>query len=110
MQQSLRAALAAYPWIVVVASAGDGLTALNYAAKHQPRLLVIDSNLLEEEVEALLAALKSRLPDTRCLVFSPSSQGIARLLAYGADAVIRRDSPAHELQAALLRLVPKPPE
>ena len=56
MQQSLRAALAAVPSVTVVASLGDGLTALNYVAAHPPALLVIDSNLLDGEVEALLAA------------------------------------------------------
>lgn len=104
MRQALQAALAAYPWVAVMASAGDGLTALNYTAEHQPGLLVIDSNLLEEEVEALLAAVKVRSPNTRCLVFIRSSQERAQLLASGADAVVLRDGSAQQLQATLLQL------
>lgn len=105
MQQSLRAALAVYPWLYVVASAGDGLTALNRTVQHHPGLLVIDCNLLDEEVEALLAGVKANTPETRCLVFIRSSQRAERLLAAGAAEVILRDSSAQKLQATLLRLV-----
>ena len=104
MRQSLRAALAVYPWIALMTSAGDGLTALNYTVQHHPKLLVIDCNLLEEEVEALLAAVKVRAPETRCLVCTRSSQAAERLLVAGADGVVLRDSPAQELELALLRL------
>ena len=105
MQQSLRAALAAYPWLSVVASVGDGLTALNQVVQHQPGLLVIDSNLLDEEVEALLTAIKVKTLATRCLVFIRSSQRTERLLAAGADAAILRDSSTQQLRTALLRVV-----
>ncbi|MCB0166063.1 MAG: response regulator transcription factor [Anaerolineae bacterium] len=104
MRQSLRAALSVYPWIALMASVGDGLTALNYTVQHQPGLLVIDCNLLEEEVEALLAAVKIRAPETRCLVCTRSRPAAERLLTAGADEVILRDSSVHELETALLRL------
>lgn len=103
MHQALRATLAAYPWIAIIASAGDGLTALNYVLRHQPALLVIDSNLLDEETEALLVEVKARSPHTRCLVCIRSGQQAERLRAIGADGVILRDSSAQELQATLLQ-------
>ena len=74
MQQSLRASLAACRGIVVVATSGDGLTALRQVALHHPDMLVIDSNLLDEEVEALLAAAKTEHSTIRCLVLTRSSQ------------------------------------
>lgn len=104
MQQSLRAALAAVPSVTVVASLGDGLTALNYVAAHPPALLVIDSNLLEGEVEALLAAIKARQLHTRCLVLTRSTLHSEHVLASGADAVITHDSPQKELAATVTRL------
>jgi DNA-binding NarL/FixJ family response regulator len=104
LQQSLRATLAAHPWIQVVASPGDGLTALNLVIEHQPKLMVIDSNLLAEEIDALLAAVKVKVPATRCLVCAQSSRQIAPLLALGADAVIVRDSPAQQWQTTLRQL------
>lgn len=104
MQQSLRTSLAACPWIAVVASFGDGLTALSHLAQSHPGILVIDSNLLEEEVDALLDAVRSMQPAIRCLVLTRSSLRRERLLIHGADAAIARNGSAQELQEALLRL------
>jgi len=105
MQQSLRASLAACPWIAVVASFGDGLTTMNQLARIHPGIVVIDSNLLEEEVDALIAAVKVSQPAIRCLVFLKSTQQEMRMLAAGADAVTLRDVSTPQLQAILARLV-----
>lgn len=104
MQQSLRTSLAACPSISVIASLGDGLSALNYAAAHRPGLLVIDCNLLDDETDALLAGIKLlRLP-TRCLVLTRSQQQGARALAHGADATHPHDGSFQELQAVLAQI------
>ena len=104
MQQSLRASLAACPSIAVVATFGDGLTTLNQLARLHPGLLVIDSNLLEEEVDALLAAVKARQPDIRCLVLVQTNVRHDQLMANGADTVILRNGSAQDLHQALFRL------
>lgn len=91
MRQSLQTSLAMYAWITVVAACGDGLTALSQVAHHQPRLVIIDSNLLDEEVKALLAAVKAVQPTTRCLVLLQSTHREQAILAAGADAVILRE-------------------
>lgn len=108
MQQSLRALLASYPWLLIMTSTGDGLSALNQVAQHQPDLLIVDSNLLDEEIDALIRAVKVRQPALRCLVFLRSSQRATPTLAVGADAVIQRDSPAGEIHATLIRLMQPP--
>ena len=104
MQQSLRSALAACQGIAVVASCGDGLTALRQVAKLKPALLVIDSNLLDEEVEALIAAVKVEQPTIGCLVIVRSTHQQAQMLASGADAMVLRDISPQQLQAELARL------
>lgn len=104
MQQALRTSLSVVPAIVVVFSAGDGLTALRQIVAQHPALVVIDANLLIEETEALIAAIKAERPPPRCLVFVQSSRHEPRMLAAGADVVMLRDGPAHELQAVLARL------
>lgn len=104
MQQSLRSWLASCHGISVVATSGDGLTALRQVARHRPEMLVIDSNLLDEEVEALLAAAKAEHPAIRCLVLIRSNQHEPQIMAWGADAVARRDEPARELQSVVARL------
>ena len=72
MQQSLRSSLAACPRITVVATSGDGLTAVQQIMQHQPSLLIIDANLLDEEMEALVTVAKAKQPPIRCLVFGKS--------------------------------------
>ncbi len=104
MQQSLRASLAACLGVGVVASCGDGLTALNTVAAHRPALLVIDCNLLDEEVEALLAAVKVRHSSTRCLVLIRSSQRESWAWASGADAVLPHSGSMQELIDILTRV------
>ena len=104
MQQALRTALSVCPSIEVLASAGDGLTALKQIEAHHPKLVVIDANLLPEECEALLVAVKLGEANARCLVFVQSSRDEPRMAAAGADAVLLRDNPAGELQAVLVRL------
>ncbi len=104
MQQSLRTSLAACPGIVVVASFGDGLTALSHLAQSRPGILVIDSNLLDEEVDALLGAVKTSQPTICCLVLVRSGLRHEQALIHGADAVIARNGSAQGLQEALLRL------
>jgi DNA-binding NarL/FixJ family response regulator len=109
MRQSLRAFLSSYEGLIIIATSGDGLTALNQVLTHRPGLLVIDSNLLDEEVEALLVQVKSKAPQTRCLICVQSSQREARLLALGADAVIKRDSSSQQLQETLSQLAQAAP-
>jgi len=104
MQQSLRASLASYLGINVVACSGDGLTALSQVRQHQPGLLVIDSNLLEEEVTSLICTVKTEQPNIRCLVFAQAAHQRNRILSNGADAVILRQSSHQQLQSTLNRL------
>ncbi|NTU85474.1 MAG: hypothetical protein HGA45_39990 [Chloroflexales bacterium] len=113
MQQALRTSLSVCPAIKVLASIGDGLTAVRQIEAHHPELVVIDANLLPEESEALLAklarsaiaAIKTGHQPARCLVFVQSSRHEAMMMAAGADAVMQRDGPAGELQAVLTRLI-----
>ena len=102
--EGLRTSLAACPWITVVASFGDGLSALNHLVQFHPGILIIDSNLLDEEVDALLVAVKAKQPSTRCLALVRSSSRNEQVLIHGAHAAISRNSSAQELQEALFRL------
>lgn len=104
MQQALRTSLSVCPAITVLASVGDGLTAVSQITARQPELVVIDANLLPEEAEALIAMIKTGYAPARCLVFVQSSRHAAMMTAAGADAVLQRDSSTGELQAVLCRL------
>jgi len=104
MQQSLRSSLAACPLIALVATFGDGLTALNQLTRFRPGILVIDSNLLDEEVDAILTGLKAQWPDICCLVLVRSTWRRDQLLVEGADEIVMRNSSVQDLYDALYRL------
>ena len=88
----------------MVASAGDGLSAMLLVRQHNPGLLIIDHNLLEEEIHALLLTVKNEYPATQCLVIVPSRRREAHLIDRGADTVLLLNAPPQEMRAALLQL------
>ncbi len=104
MQQALRSVLTNLAWLEVTASAGDGLSAFTMIWGEQPDLLVVDSNLLEDEALLLLRQTKQRWPDVRCLILIQTSLQQKRALAAGADAVSQRNSPAKELNQTLEKI------
>lgn len=101
MRQALLTLLAGLHCATVVGFCGDGLNALELVAKYQPACVVIDANLLDEEVEALLAALKNRRPATVCLVLRYSDQRKQHLLGAGADVIVLHDCSLQQLEDAL---------
>jgi DNA-binding NarL/FixJ family response regulator len=104
MQESLRAMLSGSGQVVVTGSAGDGLSALSMVREVQPDLLVVDSNLLEDEALSLLKEVKGAWPEVRCLVLVQTTGRKNRALAAGADAVVSRNDPAAALNQALRQL------
>ena len=104
LQESLRAMLTGSGQVAVTGSAGDGLSALSMVREVQPALLVVDSNLLEDEVVSLLREVKGAWPEVRCLVLVQTTGRKNRALAAGADAVVSRNDPAAALNQALRQL------
>jgi two-component system response regulator DesR len=104
MQESLRTMLTGSGQVAVTGSAGDGLSALSMVREVQPALLVVDSNLLEDEVVSLLREVKGAWPEVRCLVLVQTTGRKNRALAAGADAVISRNDGGAALNRALRQL------
>jgi DNA-binding NarL/FixJ family response regulator len=101
MRQALGTTLALAPQIEIVGAAGGGLSALNLVRQNPPGLLIIDSNLPEDEIQALLQQIKQEQPQIRCLVVAETSRQQAAVLALGADAAILRSEPTERLVEAL---------
>ena len=106
LQESLRAGLASASQIEIIKSVGDGLSALNAIQEHQPKLVVIDSNLLEEEILALLRHVKQVWPAVCCLVMTTSGRQEKWAVASGADAVWPRHRSLRDLYELLTTLCP----
>ena len=104
MQESLRAMLTASGQVAVTGSAGDGLSALSRVREEQPALLVVDSNLLEDEALSLLKEVKAAWPEVLCLVLVQTTGRKNRALAAGADAVVSRNDGVGTLNQVLRQL------
>jgi DNA-binding NarL/FixJ family response regulator len=102
MQESLQANLDAMPGVEVVALAGGCLSAVRLVQEKQPDMVVVDSNLSEDEVLAFLNDVKRRQPDIRVVVLTNTTRQQRRILNGGADAVLSRWSPAKEFTNAVL--------
>ena len=104
MLESLRAALIGTFGIEVVGSAGDGLSTLNLVRERQPDLLVIDCNLLEEEILALLRQVKEEHTHVCCLVLTQSRRQHVMAIDAGADVALSRSCTTRELNIAVTRI------
>jgi DNA-binding NarL/FixJ family response regulator len=102
MQESLRAMLNAMSGMEVVALAGGCLSAVTLVQEKQPDIVVIDSNLSEDEVLAFLKDVKGLHPKIRLVVLTHTTRQQWRILRGGADAVLSRWSPAEEFTNAVL--------
>ena len=106
MQESLRAGLAGTSQLEIIKSVGDGLSALDAIREQQPKLVVIDSNLLEDEILALLRHVKQKWPAVCCLVLTASIRQEKWAAANGADAVWPRHRSLRDLNELLTEICP----
>lgn len=107
---ALRAVLASFPKLEVVGAVGGGLSAMVKIREQQPNLLVVDGNLSEDEVLALLRHMRQEQPEVYCVVLVDTPRQGGKFLSAGAHAALQRGDPPKNLQAAIERLtVTAPP-
>lgn len=95
-RQALRAKLAGYPPIRVIASVCNGPAALTQIQQRQSGLLIIDACLPAIEAEWLLARVRAGAPQVRCLVcgWSDPCDGLSPATQAAVDAFILTTAPA----------------
>lgn len=108
-QEALRTGLRAFTWVDIVGSASNGLSALFLIEQKRPNLVVIDSNLLDDELTHLVQHIKKEYPNLYCLALTHTQHQQQAILESGADAALLRDSSAQQLRQALLQFLPKKP-
>lgn len=101
IQQATRAMLGSIPDVVVVATASGALSATAMISQLQPDLLLVDANLPDDEVEALLYWSRENYPWLQSIVMTRTSRQRSQVLAWGAHAAIPRASLSDELRVVL---------
>ena len=106
VQEATRAALMSLEDVTLVGIISGALSATALLPQLQPDLLVVDANLPEEEVEALLRWTKEHTPGLPCVVMTMTSQQRDLALSWGADAAIQRGRLFGQLETTLSQLPP----
>jgi len=101
IRESLRATLALVPRLEICAIGTGGLSTLALIHRYRPASLVIDSGLLQDEIEMLLVQAKQEQPQIQIIVVTNTYSQKQKLLDLGANAVILHKEPIERLIEAL---------
>lgn len=105
IQQATRAMVGSIPGVAVVATTSGALSATALIPQLELDLLLVDANLPDEEIEALLGWSREHYPLLQSVVMTRTSRQRSQVLAWGAHAAIPRASLSDELQAVLSQTV-----
>ena len=103
VRTGIRRALEPHADLAVVGEAGSGAELLSHPALASADVLVIDLNLPDTSVLALIAECRARAPRTRVLVFTmqPEDAYAVAALRAGAVGFLCKERPTEELVAAV---------
>jgi DNA-binding NarL/FixJ family response regulator len=105
MRDGLRALLRATPRLEFIGQADNSLSALEMVMDCQPFLILLDSNLPEDEVQSLLEQTKINHPHTRCVVLANDVQQQYAARTAGADSVLLAGFPVARFFAVIEELL-----
>jgi DNA-binding NarL/FixJ family response regulator len=101
MQRVLQETFTKRADVNLVGIACGGLSAIQMIWHHQPALIVINSNLPEDETRELIQWLKNEQPQILSVAIGETSQQIRRAAAAGADFTLRSYSLSDNLDRLL---------
>ncbi len=88
IRDGIRALLRSVSYIKVIGQVDDASGAMKMVTDYHPTLVLLGSNLPNDEIQAVLKQTKAQQPQTGCIVLANTAQqqGIAK--AAGADSVL----------------------
>jgi DNA-binding NarL/FixJ family response regulator len=105
LRYSLLALLSRLPQIESIQSVEDPRSMLTVMSVTQPRLVVLDVNLLGEDHRSVLMQIKTIAPRARLVVFVDQIEQQQELMVTPADLVLVKGYPAAELFASVEQLL-----
>ncbi|MEU5362666.1 response regulator [Streptomyces sp. NPDC005925] len=104
---ALAATLGMEPDLLVVAQVRDGDPVVDAVLTHRPDVAVLDAELPGTSGPEVAADLRDQVPDCRVLILTTSGgpELLRRAAAAGAAGLLVKDGPAHELTAAIRRVL-----
>jgi DNA-binding NarL/FixJ family response regulator len=105
LRYSLLALLSRLPQIESIQSVEDPRSMLAVMSVTQPRLVVLDVNLLGDDHRSVLMQIKTIAPRARLVVFVDQIEQQQELMVTPADLVLVKGYPAAELFASVEQLL-----
>ena len=105
MRDGLRALLRTIPYLTLVGQVDDGLSAIKTMTDQHPTLVLLGANLLDEDIQTVLAQIKARWPETRCIVLVDNVQQQWIAKAAGADSALLVGFPASKFVSTIQELL-----
>ena len=105
MRDGLRALLRTIPYLTLVGQVDDGLSAIKTMTDQHPTLVLLGANLLDEDIQTVLAQIKARWPETRCIVLVDNVQQQWIAKAAGADSALLVGFPAAKFISTIQELL-----
>jgi DNA-binding NarL/FixJ family response regulator len=90
-----------YPFITADSIANGSLSALQLIKKRVPDLIVIDSSIPSDDVNALVKNVKEENPEIRIIVLADTARQRRRILRSGADYAISSCNYEKEIEEIL---------
>jgi DNA-binding NarL/FixJ family response regulator len=108
LRDSLRVLLAAVPGIDHVSQIDDVPSALAMKVNHNPALVLLDSDLSNDELLAALRRIKNKWPQAQCIVLVDEEQNHNAATAAGADVMMLKGVLASKFYATVEALLSRP--
>ncbi len=105
MRDGLRALLRTIPYLTLVGQVDDGLSAIKTMTDQHPTLVLLGANLLDEDIQTVLAQIKAKWPETRCIVLVDNVQQQWIAKAAGADSALLVGFPASKFVSTIQELL-----
>ena len=102
-RKGLRSLLSEKPQIKILAEADDGDEALEMAAKHKPKIVIMDIGMPKMDGIEATRQIRERLPETEVIILSMHAKKayIDQVLKAGAKGYVLKDSDEENLIAAI---------
>jgi DNA-binding NarL/FixJ family response regulator len=107
LQDGLHALVMSIPHVEIIGHVGDGARALEMVRKHHPDLVLLDTNLPDDDEWRVLEQMVALWPEIRCIVLADDVEQHQRATELGADVVLLKGFPPAKLADLIERLPPQ---
>jgi two-component system response regulator DegU len=107
LQNGLQALVMSIPQVDIIDQVDNGAQALQIIQEHRPDLVLLDTNLPNDEEWQMLERIKTLWPEIRCVVLADDVRQQREAVTLGADLVLLKGFPPAKLVETIETIVAK---